>query len=47
MIKLFGAKLKCAKGFGLYLVLFGELYEFVFQIDCFGNGRKEKCGSGR
>ena len=45
--KLFGAKLKRAKRFGLYFVLFGVLYMFVFQIDWFGKGRKEICGSGR
>ena len=47
MIKLIGTKLKCAKCFGLYFVLFGVLYKFVFQIDWLGNGRKEICGSGR
>ena len=47
MIKLIGAKLKRAKCFGLYFVLSGELYKFVFQIGWLGSGRKGICGSGR
>ena len=45
MIKLFGAKLRCAKCLGVYLVSFGCLYKFVFQIDRVGKRRKEICGS--
>jgi len=41
VIKLFGAKLKRAKPFGSYFVLFLVLYKFVSQIDWLGNGRKE------
>jgi hypothetical protein len=47
MTKLFGAKLRCANSLGVYLVSFGCFYKFVFQIDWFGNRRKEICGRGR
>ena len=40
MIKLYGAKLRCAKCLGLYLVPVGCLYKFVFQIDWLGRWKE-------
>jgi len=46
VIKLFGTQLNVRTDLGCITFYLGVLYNFVFQIDWLGNGRKETFGSG-